>query len=631
VARGGQPWFYYLLLFPLYEQFALIFGVLGVVWACFRRDAFTTFLAFWFVMALAIFSWAGEKMPWLFLHPLLPAILLAGTFVGHMLTNLSRGGRTALVAVLVILLLAEAHSAQALAYADGANPTEMLIYVQTSDDVPLVSNEVLGLAHRIKDTPSPLIQVDDADLQGWPFEWYFRNLPNADVAYDSDFSNPTAPILIMLGPEHDLYNASLQRRYFVSQYRWNWWFPEDYKGLTFDDGMCGTAAREVACSAGQTGTVFLKTGTPCPPTATAAGPSCSLIQTPAAINVFHALFEGSTWQHLWDWFVFRRPFGQLGARQLFFYIRKDIASQGSASGPARSGGASSAPGGYRTLPYHVTHILGATAPAPGRLLDPHGITTGPNGDLWVADSGNHRIRVFSPYGRLIQSLGAPGVGPGQFNPDQSPMDVAVGPRGRIYAADWWSDRIEEFTGSGRFIRPWGTYGSRGGYDFYGPRSVAIGRHGDIYVADTGNRQIAVFSPSGRFLFRFGGSGDAPGRFDEPSAVVAGRDGDIYVADMWNSRIQRFDPRGHFLSSWSVPSWQSGSYQESYLAVMPNGDILATDPINGRVLEFTPDGRLVGAITNPALVEPIGVAAGSNGAVYVSDAADSDVLVLEHGR
>src|SRR5579884_3833473 len=73
VARGGQPWFYYLLLFPLYEQFAVIFGLAGALWALLRRHLFTAFLLYWAVMSLVVYSWAGEKMPWLFLHPLLPA------------------------------------------------------------------------------------------------------------------------------------------------------------------------------------------------------------------------------------------------------------------------------------------------------------------------------------------------------------------------------------------------------------------------------------------------------------------------------------------------------------------------------------------------------------------------------
>ena len=133
-ARGGQPWYYYVLTFGLYEQFAVIFGVIGVVWAFKHRTLFTTFLAYWFILSFAIYSWAGEKMPWLTVHPLLPATLLAAAVTGYWLQSFHITGRAILIGVLSVLLLAEAHSAQALSYADGANPTEMLVYVQTSND-----------------------------------------------------------------------------------------------------------------------------------------------------------------------------------------------------------------------------------------------------------------------------------------------------------------------------------------------------------------------------------------------------------------------------------------------------------------------------------------------------------------
>ncbi|WIG58820.1 MAG: hypothetical protein OJF49_001567 [Ktedonobacterales bacterium] len=77
VARGGQPWYYYLLLIPLYEQLAVVFGIAGIVYSLFRPTRFRIFLIWWFLGSLAIYSWAGEKMPWLSIHILLPLMLLA--------------------------------------------------------------------------------------------------------------------------------------------------------------------------------------------------------------------------------------------------------------------------------------------------------------------------------------------------------------------------------------------------------------------------------------------------------------------------------------------------------------------------------------------------------------------------
>ena len=95
--RGNQPWFYYLLLLPQYEFFAVLFGGAATVAvgisttrALVRRGAvgprffFRLFLAVWFVGIFAALSWAGEKMPWLIIHIALPATLLAGSLLGEL-------------------------------------------------------------------------------------------------------------------------------------------------------------------------------------------------------------------------------------------------------------------------------------------------------------------------------------------------------------------------------------------------------------------------------------------------------------------------------------------------------------------------------------------------------------------
>jgi uncharacterized protein (TIGR03663 family) len=87
VARGGQPWYYYLLLIPLYEQLAVVFGLAGVVYCLFRPSRFRLFLVWWFLASLFIYSWAAEKMPWLSIHILLPLMLLAAIALGRVVAG----------------------------------------------------------------------------------------------------------------------------------------------------------------------------------------------------------------------------------------------------------------------------------------------------------------------------------------------------------------------------------------------------------------------------------------------------------------------------------------------------------------------------------------------------------------
>ena len=95
VQRGEQPWFYYLLLFPQYEFFGLVFGLIATIligWQALMvgltrskpgpRFFCDIFLAIWFGSILLALSWAGEKMPWLVTHITLPVLLLAASLLG---------------------------------------------------------------------------------------------------------------------------------------------------------------------------------------------------------------------------------------------------------------------------------------------------------------------------------------------------------------------------------------------------------------------------------------------------------------------------------------------------------------------------------------------------------------------
>ncbi len=125
VARGGQPWYYYFLILPLYEPIAVFFSLAGTIffswkgirWFMRRKSwartlenpprlgAFNTnrpvpfarfsafmplFLIWWILGAVFLYSWAGEKMPWLMVHMVRPAALLAALFLGTLVMSLVR-------------------------------------------------------------------------------------------------------------------------------------------------------------------------------------------------------------------------------------------------------------------------------------------------------------------------------------------------------------------------------------------------------------------------------------------------------------------------------------------------------------------------------------------------------------
>ena len=217
VKRGGQPFYYYLLLLPIYEFLPLIVALPAVAYQFIRGNAFGRFLAVWFVGALFGYSYAGEKMPWLNVHLAVPTILLAaytlnqiwtasqdrewrlrlppaawpgaaaalaaaamafGVFgpgdagVARILVGLAavlaivaltltlRGRMMAtmpVAAVMGALLIFSVRAAWMASFAsgDGADAREMLVYTQSTPDIPKVMSQIEEWSQPDRPRPGP--------------------------------------------------------------------------------------------------------------------------------------------------------------------------------------------------------------------------------------------------------------------------------------------------------------------------------------------------------------------------------------------------------------------------------------------------------------------------------------------
>jgi len=223
VRRGGQPWFFYLLIYAAYEWLILVVAAAGAAVFVRRRILSGAWLATMFVVQLAVYSWAGEKFAWLAVHPLLPAILLAG--VGsEALTRQARQRRwrpaTAAVAAAAVVVTAFVASRPAITH--GADARELLVTVQTADDVPPIASR---LADAVRDGRIESIVVDEKGGVSWPWVWYLHGVDGVAYASIEPANLPAADAVIVWAPDEP---PSVPDGYHAEQFRLRVWWVPDY-------------------------------------------------------------------------------------------------------------------------------------------------------------------------------------------------------------------------------------------------------------------------------------------------------------------------------------------------------------------------------------------------------------------
>jgi DNA-binding beta-propeller fold protein YncE len=180
------------------------------------------------------------------------------------------------------------------------------------------------------------------------------------------------------------------------------------------------------------------------------------------------------------------------------------------------------------------------------LSSPEGIAVdSSSGNVYVADTVNNNIKKFSSNGTFITAWGRYGGGAFGNGTLRIPEGIAVdSSSGNVYVADTGNNRIQIFSSNGTFISKWGGYDPRainGSFDH--PSDIALDQAGNVYVADTGNNRIQIFSSNGTFISILGRDGGANGTLRSPEGIaVDSSSGNVYVADTDNHRISVFTSR-----------------------------------------------------------------------------------------
>ena len=221
-----------------------------------------------------------------------------------------------------------------------------------------------------------------------------------------------------------------------------------------------------------------------------------------------------------------------------------------------------------------------------RFEVPHGLSIGPNNELYFADANDHTVTRFSTDGDVLMTLGTKGEPGPPDQPFNSPTKAVVSAAGDIYVSDGYrQNRCHRFTADGELILSWGS--------------------GD-----------PVYYQQGVLGEVTGTAGVGPGEFNLPHSIVIDRNERAYVLDRENARVQVFTSKGEYITEWEdVPVGCDAVIDEDDAMHIAGGRGVTVKTLDGKHIG---DWGEKGAGPGQFRGAPHGIWIDSKGAVYVAE-------------
>jgi hypothetical protein len=270
------------------------------------------------------------------------------------------------------------------------------------------------------------------------------------------------------------------------------------------------------------------------------------------------------------------------------------------------------------MPLTATAVL-AGGPAPSaRLLGPQEAVKVPDGRVFVADTGNHRVAILDRHGRYIGAITQ-----GARGPLQTPFSLALTTDDQLVVLDSDGGQVLEYSLAGRLLRA-----SDPALSLGHARGIALDPAGRVLVADPAANAVDTLDSNLTLVHQQPAiEAGKPDLFNQPSAVAAGSDGTIFVVDSQNSRVEQFTSDWQFLRAWPIAV--SDTQHSPRVAPLSGGNLLVSDPRDDKVLLLTPDSSVPVAYSmsgpdGPGLM-PLGIDVERDGKILVTFGGSNQIM------
>lgn len=279
---------------------------------------------------------------------------------------------------------------------------------------------------------------------------------------------------------------------------------------------------------------------------------------------------------------------------------------------------------YKTNEFTPLFSIYGYGPKPEQQLkQPHDVAFDKQGNIYITDTGNQRVLVFSPSGSFLFKFGFKAPEPGGFI---NPLGITVDKRYKIYVADQEKNKVIIFNSKGKFLKE---------LDVVQPlKPVVAGEK--LYVASYA--YVSVFNLRNlKLLAKWGGKGRARENLDLATGLAVAPNKDMFVVDLGNLRLKSLNKQGKIRWIFGQPYNNKNPIGRQFglpvSAAFDGKYIYVVDAFNSEIVVLNLAKQLIAKLSHEGEKEgefyyPAGIAYGGQNIFAIADKFNDRVQIVK---